>query len=149
LDLHKAIGKEVKYNIPWEGYPAQENRTLTNGIKGTLSYQDGQWQGFTKGIDIVVDFERREEIKSVGLNFMQIPGPGVYFPGEFTVLVSDNGKSYRELGKIINQVSTVDPALKFQKFEIELGKPVMARYIQIKATNPMNGYLFADEVVIY
>jgi hexosaminidase len=87
LDLHKAIGKEVKYNIPWEGYPAQENRTLTNGIKGTLSYQDGQWQGFTKGIDIVVDFERREEIKSVGLNFMQIPGPGVYFPGEFTVLV--------------------------------------------------------------
>ncbi len=149
LDLHKAIGKEVKYNIPWEGYPAQENRTLTNGVKGTLSYQDGQWQGFTKGIDIVVDFERREEIKSVALNFMQIPGPGVYFPGEFTVLVSDNGKSYRELGKIINQVSTVDPALKFQKFEIELGKPVMARYIQIKATNPMNGYLFADEVVIY
>lgn len=149
LDLHKAIGKEVKYNIPWEGYPAQEKRTLTNGIKGTLSYQDGQWQGFTNGIDIVVDFERREEIKSVALNFMQIPGPGVYFPGEFTVLVSDNGKSYRELGKIINQVSTVDPALKFQKFEIELGKPVMARYIQIKATNPMNGYLFADEVVIY
>lgn len=149
LDLHKAIGKEVKYNIPWEGYPAQGNRTLTNGIKGTLTYQDGQWQGFTKGIDIVVDFERREEIKSVALNFMQIPGPGVYFPGEFTVLVSDNGKSYRELGKIINQVSTVDPALKFQKFEIELGKPVMARYIQIKATNPMNGYLFADEVVIY
>jgi hexosaminidase len=149
LDLHKAIGKEVKYNIPWEGYPAQGNRTLTNGIKGTLTYHDGQWQGFTKGIDIVVDFERREEIKSVALNFMQIPGPGVYFPGEFTVLVSDNGKSYRELGKIINQVSTVDPALKFQKFEIELGKPVMARYIQIKATNPMNGYLFADEVVIY
>jgi len=149
LDVHKAIGKEVNYNIEWEGYPAQGIRTLTNGIKGTLSYQDGQWQGFTKGLDVIVDFERREEIKSVALNFMQIPGPGVYFPGEFKVLVSDNGKSYRELGTVKNQVSTADPALKFQKFEIKLEKPIMARYIQIKATNHMKGYLFADEIVIY
>ncbi|SDL68969.1 Beta-hexosaminidase [Sphingobacterium mizutaii] len=149
LDIHKAIGKEVIYKTPWEGYPAQGNRTLTNGIKGTLTYQDGQWQGFTKGVDVIVDFERREEIKSVALNFMQIPAPGVYFPGEFTVLVSDNGKSYRELGTVKNQVSTTDPALKFQKFEIKLEKPIMARYIQIKATNPMKGYLFADEIVIY
>ena len=149
LDIHKAIGKEVIYKTPWEGYPAQGNRTLTNGIKGTLTYQDGQWQGFTKGVDVIVDFERREEIKSVALNFMQIPAPGVYFPGEFTVLVSDNGKSYRELGTVKNQVSTTDPALKFQKFEINLEKPIMARYIQIKATNPMKGYLFADEIVIY
>ncbi len=114
-----------------------------------MTYQDGQWQGFTKGVDVIVDFERREEIKSVALNFMQIPAPGVYFPGEFTVLVSDNGKSYRELGTVKNQVSTTDPALKFQKFEIKLEKPIMARYIQIKATNPMKGYLFADEIVIY
>ncbi len=149
LDVHKAIGKEVTYKTPWEGYPAQGNRTLTNGIKGTLSYQDGQWQGFTKGFDAIIDFERREEIKSVALNFMQIPGPGVYFPGEFTVLVSDNGKSYRELGTVKNQIGTSDPSLKFQKFEIKPEKPIMARYIQVKATNPMNGYLFADEIIVY
>lgn len=149
LDVHKAIGKEVIYKTSWEGYPAQGERTLTNGIKGTLTYQDGQWQGFTKGVDVIVDFERREEIKSVALNFMQIPGPGVYFPGEFVVSVSDNGKTYRELGTVKNQISTTDPALKFQKFEIKLDKPVMARYIQIKASNPMKGYLFADEIVIY
>ena len=149
LDVHKAIGKEVIYKTAWEGYPAQGERTLTNGIKGTLTYQDGQWQGFTKGVDVIVDFERREEIKSVALNFMQIPGPGVYFPGEFVVSVSDNGKTYRELGTVKNQISTTDPALKFQKFEIKLDKPVMARYIQIKASNPMKGYLFADEIVIY
>ncbi len=149
LDVHKAIGKEVIYKTAWEGYPAQGERTLTNGIKGTLTYQDGQWQGFTKGVDVIVDFERREEIKSVALNFMQIPGPGVYFPGEFVVSVSDNGKTYRELGTVKNQISTTDPALKFQKFEIKLDKPIMARYIQIKASNPMKGYLFADEIVIY
>ncbi|MGV6944781.1 glycoside hydrolase family 20 protein [Sphingobacterium kyonggiense] len=149
LDVHKAIGKDVIYKIKWEGYPAKGDKTLTNGMKGGLSYADGQWQGFTKGFDAVVDFERREEIKSVAVNFMQIPGPGVYFPGEFTVLVSDNGKNYREIGSIKNQEGTKDPSLKFQKFEIKLPKAVMARYVQVKATNPMKGYLFADEIVIY
>ena len=149
LDMHKAIGKEVIYNRPWEGYPAQGKSTLTNGTKGGLSYQDGQWQGFINNFDVTVDFERREEIASVALRFMQVPGPGVYFPGEFKVQVSDNGKTYRDLGTVINQVGTTDPALKFQVFTVKPNKPVMARYIRIKATNPMKGYLFADEIVIY
>ncbi len=149
LDVHKAIGKDVIYKTKWEGYPAQGAKTLTNGIKGTLTYSDGQWQGFTKGFDAIVDFERREEIKSVAVNFMQIPGPGVYFPGEFKVLVSDNGKNYREIGTIKNQVGTKDPTLKFQKFEIKLEKPIMTRFVQVVASNPMKGYLFADEIVIY
>ena len=149
LDVHKAIGKEVIYKTKWEGYPAQGEKTLTNGIKGSLTYGDGQWQGFTKGFDAIVDFERREEISSVALNFMQLPGPGIYFPGEFVVLVSDNGKNYREIGTIVNQIGTKDHNLKFQKFEIKLPKPIMTRYVQIKANNPMKGYLFADEIVIY
>lgn len=149
LDVHKAIGKTVIYKNKWEGYPAQEARTLTNGIKGGLTYNDGQWQGFIRNFDVIVDFERREEIQSVALNFMQLPGPGVYFPGEYTVLISDNGKNYREIGTVKNQESRTDPTLKFHKFEVKLPKPVMARYIQIKATNPMKGYLFADEIVVY
>ncbi|KAF5308681.1 hypothetical protein FQR65_LT18005 [Abscondita terminalis] len=64
------------YNVSWDGYPAQKELTLTNGKKGGLSYGDGEWQGFTKDLDITVDFERREEIKSVAMNFMQVPGPG-------------------------------------------------------------------------
>ncbi|MGO1596292.1 MAG: glycoside hydrolase family 20 protein [Sphingobacterium sp.] len=149
VDIHKAIGKEVTYNTIWAGYPAQEVLTLTNGIKGGLSYQDEQWQGFTEDLDIIIDFERREEISSVAMTFMQAPGPGIYFPGEFTVLVSDNGKTYRELGTYENQTTLLEERLKFQKFEIKTDKPAMARYIQIKATNPMGNYLLTDEVIIY
>ncbi|MFD1769744.1 glycoside hydrolase family 20 protein [Sphingobacterium suaedae] len=149
LDIHKAIGKKVHYNSPWEGYPAQKELTLTNGTYGGLSYHDQQWQGFTRNLDVYVDFERREEIKSVGMRFMQIPGPGVYFPGEMRVLVSDNGKNYREVGVIVNHESVQDPILKFRTFEVILEKPQMARYVKVIATNPMRGYLFTDEVIIY
>ena len=149
LDIHKAIGKKVFYNTPWEGYPAQKELSLTNGIKGGLSYHDQQWQGFTKGVDVYIDFERREEIKSVAMRFMQIPAPGVYYPGEFKVLLSDNGQNYREVGTIVNTENTTDPQLKFKTFEVRLEKPQMARYVKVVATNPMRGYLFADEIIVY
>ena len=64
-------------------------------------------------------------------------------------MVSDNGKTYRELGTYENQTTLLEEPLKFQKFEIKTDKPAMARYIQIKATNPMGNYLLTDEVIIY
>ncbi|WP_437922231.1 glycoside hydrolase family 20 protein [Sphingobacterium sp. LRF_L2] len=149
LDLHKAIGKKVFYNNNWQGYAAQKELTLTNGIKGGLSYHDEQWQGFTSDFDSYVDFERREEIKSVSMQFLQQPGPGVFFPGEFRVYLSDNGKNYREVGTLTNLDDGKDPSLKFKTFEIKLEKPQMARYVKVVATNTHKGFLFTDEIVIY
>lgn len=149
VDIHKAIGKEVSYTNLWDAFPAQGQTTLTNGKKGGLNYNDAEWQGFTEDLDIKIDFERREEISSVAMNFLQAPVPGIYFPADFKVLVSDNGKTYRELGHLKNQISPREGRLKFKKFEIKLDKPVMARYIQIKASNPTEGHILTDEVVIY
>ncbi|CAH0164987.1 family 20 glycosylhydrolase [Chryseobacterium sp. Bi04] len=149
LDMHKGIGKNVIYQQQWDGYPAQKELTLTNGKKGGLSYSDGEWQGFTKDIDVTVDFEKKEEIKSIAMNFMQMPGPGVYFPGEFVVSVSDNGKTFRDIGTVKNDVGTDDSKLKFKKFELKLPNSQATRFVRIKATNPMKGYLFTDEIIIY
>ena len=79
VDIHKAIGKEVSYTNLWDGFSAQGQMTLTNGKKGGLNYNDGEWQGFTEDFDIRIDFERREEISSVAMNFIQAPSPGIYF----------------------------------------------------------------------
>ncbi len=51
--------KKVIYNNKWDGYEAQKEQTLTNGVFGGLTYHDKQWQGFTKDIDVVVDFEKK------------------------------------------------------------------------------------------
>lgn len=150
LDVHKAIGKAVSYTNKWDdGYPAQKELTLTNGVKGGLTYQDGQWQGFLKDLDVIVDFERREEINSVAMNFMQITGPGVYMPGEFKVLLSENGRTFREVGIVQNDVSDQDPTLTFKRFELKLAKPQQARFVRVVATNAKKGFLFADELIVY
>jgi len=149
VDIHKAIGKKVTYNNPWDKYVAKGDSTLVNGIKGGLSYGDGEWQGFTTGgLDVVIDFERREEIGSVSIRFMQMTGPGVYMPGIVSVEISDNGKNFKEVQSIKNNVPTSQSTLTFKDFKFNL-KGKMARYVRVKATNPQKGFLFTDEIVVY
>lgn len=149
IDIHRAIGRKVTYNSPWSGYPAQKDSTLTNGVMGGLSYHDGQWQGFTSPIDVVVDMERREEIHQVAMRFMQLTGPGIYMPGEMEVLVSDNGRTFRKIGSVSNDISDQESKLTIKRFDLKLDKPQQARYIKIKASNPNKGFLFTDEIIVY
>lgn len=148
-DIHKAIGKPVIYNSKWEGYPAQKESTMTNGIQGGLTYHDGQWQGFTRPIDLIVDLQEIQPLRTVAMNFMQMTGPGVYMPGQLEVFISDDGKAFRRLGAVDNDISDQDPKLTFKRFEVKTDTPVNARFVQVKASNPKRGYLFTDEIIIY
>ncbi|MFD2600408.1 family 20 glycosylhydrolase [Sphingobacterium corticis] len=149
LDIHKAIGKAVHYNSPWnERYAAKGETTLVDGRKGGVTYQDGNWQGFTSDIDVVVNLDRREELKRVAARFMQMPGPGVHFPGEIKVLVSDNGKSYREAGTLKIRAEERPPVMDIKSFEIKFDKPIMAKFVKFQAKNTKKSFLFIDEVVI-
>jgi len=149
VDLHKAIGKKVTYHTPWDAYPAQAEATLTDGQKGGLRYDDGQWQGFAGDFDVVIDFERREQISQVSIGFVQEPGPGIFLPGEVKVLLSDNGTNFREVAAINHNVSPDGERLVFHRFEQVFDKPVAARYLRVVAPRARPGFLFADEVVVY
>jgi hexosaminidase len=148
LDFHKAIGSKVTYNKGWNNsYPAQKESTLVNGYKGTLTYQDGQWQGFTTDMDVVIDLGQEQSLSSVSAAFMQIIGPGVYMPDYVEVWISSDGKNYTSVGRANNDVSTTDPTLLFKTFKIDMGK-LMGRYIRFFAKNH-TGFLFADEIIVY
>ncbi|ULT27719.1 hypothetical protein KUH03_14200 [Sphingobacterium sp. E70] len=57
-------------------------------------------------------------------------------PGEMEVLLSDNGRSFRKVGTVINDISDKESKLTFKRFELKLDKAQQARYIKIKASNP-------------
>jgi hexosaminidase len=139
VDFHKALGKKVTYNKPYStAYVAQKDSTLTNGYRGTLTYSDGQWQGFLQTLDIVIDMEQVETLNSLSVNFMQLTGPGVYMPLYLEVSLSADGKVYTPLPKVENDVPATQASLTFKDFIVNLeGKK--ARYIKV----------FADEVIVY
>ena len=151
VDFHKAIGKKVTYNQPYsKNYVAQKGATLVNGYRGgSLTYGDGQWQGFeSNDMDVTIDLEKGEALKSLSVSFMQQTGPGVFMPDFVEVSLSDDGKEYRKESTITNDIPLTQSALTLKNFEFNLsGKK--ARYLRIFAKNGQKGFLFADEVIVY
>ncbi|HLR38642.1 MAG TPA: family 20 glycosylhydrolase [Chitinophagaceae bacterium] len=147
-DYHKAIGKKVRYlNGGWSSsYPAQKAKTLTNGITGSLTYQDKQWQGFLHDMDVVIDMGAETTLHQLSMRFMQLIGPGVYIPDAVSVYLSKDGENYHQFKKIQNDVSPQDDRLLFKNFKFNLNGE-RARYIRVKVKK-QNGFMFSDEIKV-
>lgn len=148
-DIHKAIGKTITYQTKWDTYPGQHESTLVNGQKGSKRANDGQWQGFANNFDVTIDFERREAVQTIAINFLQDPAANAFFPGEVKVLFSDNGSNFREAGTTVNPDDAVTRSWEVRNFSFTFDTPQTARYVRIVATNVKQALLLTDEVVIY
>lgn len=151
VNYHKAIGKKVIYNAPWSGsYPAQDAATLVNGYRGSLTYGDGQWQGFLgKGVDVTIDLGTSQPLESLQIGFMQLTGPGVYMPPAVTVQVADDPAAFGQ-AKVLTVENDVPPThekLIFKDFKFGL-QGQQGRYIRVKAP-VQKGFLFTDEIIVY
>lgn len=148
-DYHRAIGKKVIFNNPWsDSYPAQKEQTLTNGVRGSLTYGDKQWLGYLKDFDATIDMDSIQPISSVSVRFMHQPGPGVYLPSYVEIQFSDDGKNFRTSQKQTHEVRPDNPALIFKTFSFSC-EQTKARYIRVIAPNVMKGFMFVDEIVVY
>jgi hexosaminidase len=148
-DYHRAIGKKVLYNQLWsDAYPAQKEQTLTNGVKGSLTYTDKQWLGYLSDFDVIIDMDSIQSISSVAIRFMHQPGPGVYLPSDVKVQFSDDGKTFNSFQKQTHNIQPDNPALIFKTFTFDCVQ-TRARYIRIIAPNVMKGFMFVDEIIVY
>ena len=141
---HNAVGKKVTYNKPWNsGYPAARETTFTDGLGGGWSYGDGRWQGFLTDIDVVIDLETEQDVHFVGGTFLCEPGPGIFLPKSVEVWLSADGKDFRQVATIPNEIK--EPSQSYVLF----GTPVTgrARYVRFVA-HPTRGFQFLDEVVV-
>ena len=146
---HKAYGKKVTYNKPFSPYyPANNEATLTDGIRGGWSHGDGRWQGFIgrSCFDVVIDLGEVQRIKSVGTEFMQSSGAEIFFPGRYEISVSFDGQHFKPLYELTRDVNKL-PQYKSEVWRWE-GKAT-GRYIRVEArTGKMGGWIFADEIEV-
>lgn len=149
LGYHKAVGAEVQYLSEYSSkYSAQGDYTLVNGSHGGFTYSDGQWQGFEgKDLDILVDLKKEISIDEIKITFMQLIGPGVFLPGQLEISTSTDGSNFSEPIIISHRIPDTDSDLIIHPFTTAINKK--ARYIKVKATNSHNGFLFADELMVY
>lgn len=154
ITFHKAIGKPVSYSpLYHKNYQGQGEGTLTNVIRGTKNFHDGQWLGWLgDDVTLTLDLGETTEVSEVRIGAMDAQSSGIYFPERLTVALSADGKNYREVAAqeepctIKGKPSLKDFVLKFA--------PQSTRYLQIQLKNvktpPKGGdaWLFIDEILV-
>jgi hexosaminidase len=155
-----AAGKPLRYSNPFsEKYAAAREHALTNSLKGSTNFGDGQWLGFNgQDLEATLDFGKPTKIEKLELGFLRDVGVWVMLPAEVEFLVSDDGKAFRSVALVKNDVDDHDSKPLVKDFSAKTGG-ASARFVRVRAKNygklpawhPGAGnpaWLFADELIV-
>ena len=155
VTFHKAIDKKVSYSpIYHKSYQGQGEATLTNIIRGTKNFHDGQWLGWLgDDVTLTLDLGQATDVREVRIGVMDAQASGIYFPVKFMVSLSNDGKNYREVATH-NEPCVVRGKATLKDFVLKFS-PTEARYIKLTLKNvktpPKGGdaWLFIDEILVF
>ncbi|MDT8402141.1 MAG: family 20 glycosylhydrolase [Bacteroidales bacterium] len=158
--IHKAFGCDVEYALDYSiQYEAFGELTLVNGIRGSLNYADGQWQGFDgKDLDIKIDLGSLEDVSEVSVSFVSNVGSWIFLPEYVKIEVSEDGTTFTDFAIIDNDIEPRQQDREIKEFSAD-GGPVKARYVRVFAKSIITcpqwhagaggkAWLFVDEVII-
>ncbi|RYZ24481.1 MAG: beta-N-acetylhexosaminidase [Chitinophagaceae bacterium] len=133
--FNKATARPVVVmGTPSRNYPGMGALSLNNGIYSSRGLASTDWLGFLGGdIDATIDLERPTPFTSVRLHTLDQNGSWIYLPQYVEVLVSDDGKDFRSIGKATQFVKD-DPAMTQGWITLSIPE-TRARYIRVLAKN--------------
>ncbi len=150
---------KLSLKIPYlDSYPAQGNNSLIDGIRGTINWRLGNWQGY-QGNDLVavIDLEAVKPVKQVTLSTLQDTKAWIVFPKFVECLVSDDGVNFKQAAVLPSKVAVDDLNVQTQNYTAVLNtrarfiKVIAHQYGALPAWHESKGspsYIFADEIVI-
>lgn len=155
ITFHKAQGKPVTYQVPYhKNYQGKGDGTLTNILKGTKNFHDGQWLGWLgQNTSFTIDLQEKQPIERVVLGALEEQGQGIFFPISITVYTSLDGSKFTKVAYQDNPYKKNGYSI-LKGFEFNLEKQE-TRYIKIelkvldKAPNGGDAWLFLDEVQVF
>jgi len=158
---HKILNKPVTYKEQYsERYPASGFHSLNDGLRGSLNYNDGLWQGFNgNNMDVVFALGEDFTFKSVITTFLLDEVKWIFIPQVVNFYVSDDGQNFQKIAGLTHKIPLDDPKVLTNDFSIKLDRPMKTRYLRVEAVNigvcpdwhPGKGqkaWLFADEIVV-
>jgi len=160
FDLNLATGKPIQYVANYdEGFKGRGKITLVNGIRGSIHYNDEEWQGWnTTNMEVVVDLQKPQEISSISAGFLQDIGTWMFMPTKVEYFISTDGLNFRKAGEVANDVDPLSFEKQVKDFSVAFSATT-ANYIKILAHNraiiphghPLAGgavWLFCDEIAV-
>ena len=157
---HVALGLRPKMKCACSfKYTAGGYMALTDGVLGSLNFNDGHWQGYEgDDLDAFIDLGQVIEISNVRLGFLQDPTKWIFLPVNITVSISEDGKEFSMVQNLTHDVPQDRPDALKKEFNVNLSNR-HARYLRIFAKSvgrcpdwhPGAGgkaWIFTDEIIL-
>ncbi|HHE38109.1 MAG TPA: hypothetical protein ENL20_06005 [Candidatus Cloacimonetes bacterium] len=159
FNIHKAVGKKVKYQTKYKKYNAGGNYGLVNGLYGSLYHRDGNWQGFKEDdLSVIIDLGEMTEVNFIKTRFLEKTSSWIFLPESIEIAISKDDKNYEVVSAKKNEIPENYRDAFIQEFVVEL-KNKKTRFIRILGKNIKkcpdwhNGagdksWIFTDEIVV-
>ena len=156
---HKAVNKPVTIKNQYsEKYSAGGDNGVVNGIRGTIDFHDGNWQGY-EGVDFeaIIDLGETTVLSEISSSFLQNQSAWIFFPTEVEFEISTNGFDFSSV-KRVHYKTKISPSHEVINFSHVFSQE-KARFVKVKAKNiticpdwhPSAGgeaWIFVDEIVV-
>jgi hexosaminidase len=155
--FHKAIFQPVKLLYPFEKYG--NAATLNDGLRGSISFRDGKWQGYHQyDFDAVIDLGEVKSISKITTGFLQNTVSWIFFPTTVEFAISPDSVNYQTVGA--TEIPIASGHLETSIRNIEKEFPMTeARYVRVRAKNVGvcpewhvgkgdKAWLFVDEIIV-
>lgn len=141
-------------------YSAQGGSSLTDGVRGSEDFQDGNWLGTSiDDIVLVIDMEKPTVFTKVSVGCLNRPSDRICLPEAIKVYQSNGNQYYFKVAELKNIDSLTDmqtQGLKTLDIDIKNGnarliKIVVERKKNLPEGHPAAGtapYLFVDEIEV-
>ncbi len=140
-------------------YTGGGDQAIVDGIRGTVNFASGEWQGVQgKTYEAVVDLQRETQISELGGSFLQVAGPWIWMPDRVEFETSSDGVTFNKAVEIITGFPQTEMTPTVREYRQKI-TPTRARYVRVRAFNigkipswhPGAGgdpWIFIDEIII-
>lgn len=140
-------------------YSAGGDRGLIDGIKGSMRFRDGRWQGF-RGVDmvVVVDLGEVVPVQRISTGCLQAIGSWIFLPEFVEYALSEDGETFTSTARVPYERFSGQEKSFVAEYAAELSGQ-KARYVRVVARNigvcpdghPGAGgkaWVFVDEIIV-
>jgi beta-galactosidase len=157
---HLARHKPIRVT-PAQGAPYSRggDAALVDGVRGSIDYRGGDWQGYQgPKFEAVVDLEREQPVSRVQVSFLNRPGSFILAPSRVEVAISSDGVAFDAIGAAGPDMPAAESGVSRHAYDVRLKSPRRARYVRLSVpgTVPATAagragapaWLYADEIIV-
>lgn len=162
VEVKMSTDKHVTYlTQPAPQYAENGPEGMVDNILGTTNYRIGGWQGWQGDMEAVVELDKVQTIRTVGVDCLENMRSWIFFPKSIKVEYSLDGQTWKPYGEVGNTQFAAVHARQEESVQhtFAVDGNARAKYIKITAVNfgPLpswhvsageQAWLFADEIII-